>query len=204
MIEHQDCRETYKCQFCEKVFMFIHLQLMLNVFKNHFKEYVSKTALISHKRIHQAETLKCNECGKQFNGSYEFSVHLRFHKREKEVDGIKCHICFKEFTSSRYLPHHMTVHMERKEKYSCNYCNKVVKISKWINSKYFFITQIYCFSNIVQKLHWTITSACMEGWRYSVICAKNTLHAILNLKFTWDFINVNTPLNVHYAIKLLR
>ncbi|KAI8127702.1 hypothetical protein FF38_11256 [Lucilia cuprina] len=135
MIEHKNSRQIHKCEQCDK-------------------EFISKTALISHKRIHQGEPLNCNECGKQFSGTYELKVHLRFHKREKqkeeqkELPAKQCKICNKEFATQRYLNQHMNVHLDERATHKCNYCEKE------------YVTQTAL--NNHKRLHEGQTLECME------------------------------------------
>ena len=74
------------------------------------------------KRVHESETLKCEQCSKEFKGKYNLNDHIsRLHtKRERPT----CDICGMKISDKSELKKHIKEVHENNRPYKCTYCPK--------------------------------------------------------------------------------
>ncbi|XP_023218975.1 gastrula zinc finger protein XlCGF49.1-like [Centruroides sculpturatus] len=91
------------------------------------KEYVSKTGLKYHRRIHTGEKLfACDHCKQRFTQKGNLIRHLRIHTGEKP---FSCDHCKRSFTLKHHLIGHLRFHTGEKP-FSCDHCSQKFRFKR--------------------------------------------------------------------------
>ncbi|XP_070547082.1 uncharacterized protein [Ptychodera flava] len=120
-------RPACKCKVCSATFptyraCMAHMRLQHNI-KKPFKcrecgnQFVNKSNLRVHKRLHTGNPFKCNCCAKAFTTASKLRQHQRIHTGEKPFE---CQHCHKRFSYKSNLNSHLKVHIGRQ--FVCAYC----------------------------------------------------------------------------------